>query len=137
MENMATDPLIFQASGLHPHFLWIWSIMAIVNTLTKSNFASPTTVAAACCRGLQMKAFVTLCKGGNYVQTGLANCDDRHGSRRGLAVTMDHCSEASIAACGLRQDPTLCGFSGDFEAFADQRFLDLRGLAPGGRVSVI
>ncbi len=45
--------------------------------------------------------------------------------------------EASIAACGLRQDPTVMLFSGDFVSFADQRFLDLRGLAADGCVSVI
>jgi len=44
--------------------------------------------------------------------------------------------EASIAACGLRHHPAVMRFSGDFVSFAGQRFLGLRGLAPGGRVSV-
>ena len=112
MGQQCNGSLIFRASGVHPHFLWIWSILAAVNNVKKSNFASPTTVAAVRCRSQQMKAFVTLFKSGNYVQTGLANCDDRHGPRRGLAVTMDHCSEASIAAFGLRQDPTFMRFFG-------------------------
>jgi len=64
--------------------------LAAVNKVKKSEFACPATVAADHRPGWQIKAFVTLFAGGNYVQTGLANCDDHHGPRRALAVTMDH-----------------------------------------------
>jgi len=118
---------------VRPRFLWIRPILAAVNNLKRAILPADD----GCCSLLFRSAKEGFFKDGKPCRPDwpIVTIITAPGGVRLSPWITDMRRRSPLVGCGKTRP--LCGFSGDFVSFAGQRFLDLRGLAPGGRVSVV